>query len=1089
MKKSLTSLLVMAGVALSGTAATPLWLRDIQISPDGHTIAFTYKGDIYTVPVSGGAATRLTTATSYESAPIWSPDGSTIAFASDRESGQDVYVMSAKGGPATRLTFHSAREIPSTFTPDGQYVVYSANIQAPASSAMFPSARMGQLYKVPVKGGRPVQILGTPALEVEFLKDGKSFLYQDDKGTENEWRKHHTSSVTRDLWRYDAATGKHTNLTAHAGEDRVPVLGGDGNTVYFLSERDGGSFNVYSMTLDNPSQVKALTNFKTHPVRFLSRGADGTLAFGYDGEIYTISDKGGTPKKVNIDIVTDDVAETRRTRISSAQGGVPSPDGKQVAFASNGDIFVTSVEFPSTRQVSFTPQGEDSPSWGKDNRTIYYNSDRDGHSNIYKATIGREDDPNFSNATVVNEEPVFSASDKVNRQNPLISPDGKKMAFVQDGNKIAVMDLKSKKVKLLTHGETYTAYDGDIDMEWSPDSEWLVATIDVHQRDPYYDIAIFNVNTGAMTNITNDAYSCSNPHWVMGGNAIIFTSDRYGMKNHASWGATGDVMMVFLNQDAYDRYSLSKEDLALLKEVEKAQKKQAGKDNDKKDAKKDAKKDEGKKDEKASEKTPELIVVETEGISDRIVRLTPFSSNVGDAWVDKDGENLYFMSRIDNGFDMWKKDLRSGDVSLFKKMGAHVVSLIPDAEGKNLFIMGSSLRKMGVPGGKIDNISFSAMHEIDPAAEREYMYDYIDDVEGRLFLVKDMFGTDWKGLTKHSRKFLPHINNNYDFAILASELLGELNVSHTGAGYRPGAAARPTGALGLLYDMTYTGKGIKVAEVLKKGPFDHKNTSMVPGAIITAIDGKQLSEQTDPLATLNARARAKTLIEFTLPGGKKVEEVIIPIPVGYESDMLYTRWVERNRHLVDSLSGGRLGYVHLKSMDDRSYRDAYADVLGRYADREGIVIDTRFNGGGRLHEDIEVLFSGKKYLTQERRGVKTGEMPSKRWLRPSIMITGEANYSNAHGTPWVYKHNKMGKIVGMPVPGTMSSVNWITLQDPSLYFGVPVVGFRTAEGNYLENTQLEPDVKVANDPALIVKGQDDQLTTAVRTLLEDIKKK
>ena len=176
-------------------------------------------------------------------------------------------------------------------------------------------------------------------------------------------------------------------------------------------------------------------------------------------------------------------------------------------------------------------------------------------------------------------------------------------------------------------------------------------------------------------------------------------------------------------------------------------------------------------------------------------------------------------------------------------------------------------------------------------------------------------------------------------------------------------------------------------------------------------------------------------------------------------------------------------------MSDDSYRRIYADVLGRYADREGIVIDTRWNGGGRLHEDIEVLFSGKKYLTQEIRGVKSGEMPSKRWLRPSVMVTCEANYSNAHGTPWMYKHCGLGKLVGAPVPGTMSSVNWIDMQDDSMVFGVPVVGFRTAEGNFLENTQLEPDILVINDPATIVKGEDKQLKAAVSSLLNDIDKK
>ncbi len=258
---------------------------------------------------------------------------------------------------------------------------------------------------------------------------------------------------------------------------------------------------------------------------------------------------------------------------------------------------------------------------------------------------------------------------------------------------------------------------------------------------------------------------------------------------------------------------------------------------------------------------------------------------------------------------------------------------------------------------------------------------------------------------------------------------------------------------------------------------------MCPGATITAINGISLSTLPSPMDALNTPARRKTLVSFTLPTGETVEEVVIPVSSSYQNELLYRRWVERNRATVDSLSGGKLGYVHLRSMTDASYRAIYADVLGRYADREGIIIDTRWNGGGRLHEDIEVLFSGKKYLDQEIRGVKSGEMPSKRWLRPSVMITCEANYSNAHGTPWMYRNRGLGKIVGMPVPGTMSSVNWIDLQDDSMLFGVPVVGFRDAQGRFLENQQLEPDVKIANDPAIIVTGRDQQLEKAVEVLL------
>ena len=175
-------------------------------------------------------------------------------------------------------------------------------------------------------------------------------------------------------------------------------------------------------------------------------------------------------------------------------------------------------------------------------------------------------------------------------------------------------------------------------------------------------------------------------------------------------------------------------------------------------------------------------------------------------------------------------------------------------------------------------------------------------------------------------------------------------------------------------------------------------------------------------------------------------------------------------------------------MGDESFRDIYSDILGRYNDRDGIVIDTRFNGGGRLHEDIEVLFSGRKYVTQVIRGREACDMPSRRWNKPSIMLQCEANYSNAHGTPWVYKHQGLGKLVGAPVPGTMTSVSWERLQDPSLVFGIPVVGYRLSDGSYLENSQLEPDIKVANSPETIVKGEDTQLKAAVEELLKELEK-
>lgn len=1084
MKQKLILVAAAAAFAISATAVTPLWMRDVMISPNGNEIAFTYKGDIYKVGVNGGSAIRLTSQPSYESNPIWSPDGTKIAFASDRNGGRDLFIMPSNGGSAIQLTFNSATETPEGFTADGKCVLYSASIQDPASSAIFPTGAMNELYKVPVGGGRPAQVLATPALSVSYLPDGASFVYQDVKGFEDTFRKHHTSSVTRDIWKYDAKTGKHTNLTNRGGEDLNPVVGVDGSTIYFLSERNNGSMNVYSMNVDSPSNISQVTNFKTHPVRFLSQGSNGTLAFTYDGEIYTLAAGNQKAKKVAIDIVSDDANLPTQLKVTSAEESAVSPDGKQIAFIRRGEVFVTSTEHSSIKQITSTAQGESDITWGKNERELYYTSTRDGHYNIYKATIVREEDPNFSNATLIEEKAMFD-NDGIDRTYPSISPDGKQLAYIADRNKLMVMDLKTKKTRQLTDGTTYAHRRKGFEAFWSPDSKWIAINYIQPEHDPYGDIALINVESGKLTKVTATGYFDEGTHWVMDGNALLFLSERYGMRNHASWGSHYDVMITFLNKDSYDKFRLSKEDYELLKEVEKAAKKK--KDGDKA-ADKDGKKSEAKKEEGKEAKKEKTLDIDLTNLEERTVRLTPNSANIADAIISKDGQKLYYLASFEGGYDLWEITLRDGKTKMANKLNGRGMSMEMDKDG-NIFLLGSKISKYETKAGKIKPVSISGDMQIDAAAEREFMLEFVYNEERERFFRTDMNGCDWEKMYKAYRKFLPHINNNYDFAELLSELLGELNVSHTGGRYTAPGAKSATASLGLLYDMTYEGPGLKVDEVVAKGPFDRATSTLKAGAIITKINGIELTEDKDPFSLLNNLRNKKTLVSFKNADGSECEEVMLPISSSVMNELMYQRWVRQRQADVERLSNGRLGYVHIKSMDDNSFRKIYADMLGKYINCEGIVVDTRWNGGGRLHEDIEVLFSGKAYFRQEVHGQPTAEMPSRRWNRPSIMIMGEANYSNAHGTPWVYSHLGLGKLVGMPVPGTMSSVNWVRLQDSSLVFGIPVTGYRTAEGIFLENTQLEPDIRVANDPAVIITGEDQQLKAAVEALLKDIDKK
>ena len=1062
---------------LVAQSSNPLWMRYNVIAPQGDKIAFTYKGDIYVVDTEGGVAKQLTTNSSYDYNPIWSNDGKYIAFASDRNANFDVYVVSVDGGVAKRVTTNSASEIPLAFSPDNSMIYYSANIQKDADNVQFPTAWMRELYKVSVNGGRPQQVVATNVCSISFDNDGESFLYYDQKGGENEWRKHQISSVARDVVYYNAKEKTHTILTSNIGEDRDPrFLPGYDEFVY-LSEGVGGNSNVYKAKVNDVDNAEKITDFPMHPVRFLSASNDGLLCYGYQGEIYTQT-LDGEAKKVEIQIVNDQEETPEIGKFGKASDITITPDGDLIAFVARGEIFVTSEEYQTTKQITHTPEAESYPTFSPDGKTLVYVSERDGYFNLYKAEVVRKEEVNFTYATLINEEPLFE-NDGIERGVPQFSPDGKEVAYIENRTILKVVDLETKKVRQITDGtQHYRNDDNSFEYEWSPDGKWFAISFISNMHDPYSDVGIVASN-GEMKiyNITNSAYITSYPKWTLDGNAITFVSNRYGMRSHASWGSQDDAFIAFMNQESYDKFRLSKEDYDLLKKEEKMAKDVAEK-SDKKDK---------KDDKKASEKKD--IVVELDGLEDRIIRLTPMSSQLAGISLSKDGDKLFFLSSFEKGYDLWELDVREKSTKILKKLGMGSAEIKLNKKGDKLYVLsGGNLQTIETKGGKATPIKYDATMTLDRAAEREYMYNHIFLQENKRLFRRDSNGADFAQIKKDYYPFLAHINNNYDFSELMSEVLGELNVSHSGCRMTTnGKSGDVTAYFGLLFDIEYDGDGLLVDEVLEKGPFDKNHSKVKAGDIIEKIDGVEITKDVDYFPLLNKKVGKQVLVTVYNPDTKKRwEEIVKPISKSAQNELLYQRWIKHNAEVVDSLSNGTLGYVHIRSMADASYRNVYADILGKYNRRKGVVIDTRFNGGGRLHEDIEILFSGEKYLEQVIRDSVACVMPSRRYVKPSIMLMCEANYSNAHGTPWVYNHKKMGKLVGMPVPGTMSSVTWETLQDETLYFGLPVVGYRTEDGIYLENTQLEPDVKVRNTPEKLAEGVDEQLEAAVRELLKDV---
>ena len=471
---------------------------------------------------------------------------------------------------------------------------------------------------------------------------------------------------------------------------------------------------------------------------------------------------------------------------------------------------------------------------------------------------------------------------------------------------------------------------------------------------------------------------------------------------------------------------------------------------------------------------------------DRIVRLTRHSSSLGDAVLSKKGDKLYYQASFEKGLDLWCQDLKENNTKLVMKNIGYG-KMIPDKKGEDFYMCShGGIKKVTVNDGKSKNIDFEAIFDYKPALERQYIFDHAWQQVKDKFYVEDIHGIDWEGYRDAYRRFLPSITNNYDFQELLSEMLGELNGSHTGARYNTSGPSLSTANFGVFFDDTYHGDGLRIKEIMAKSPFAIKKCDVVPGCIIEKIDGQVIKAGMDYFPLLEGKAGKNVLVAMYNPAtGKRFDVNVKAISGGAQNELLYKRWVDRNRRMVDELSGGRIAYVHVKGMDSPSFRTVYSELLSdKNRQKEAVIVDTRHNGGGWLHDDLATLLSGKEYQRFIPQGQYVGSDPHNKWLKPSCVLVCEDNYSNAHGFPWVYKELGIGKLIGAPVPGTMTAVWWETQIDPSIVFGIPQVGCVDKNGKYMENNQLQPDIEVYNKPEDSLKGIDEQLATAVKEMLK-----
>ena len=1072
MRFLLTTAVIVLFAVSSLAQNKPLWMRYPAISPDGKTIAFGYKGDIYKVDATGGTAVPLTLHEAQDMMPVWSHDGKYIAFSSDRYGNFDVFVMPSSGGIPTRVTYNSAADFPFDFSPDNTQLIFGSSRNIQASNVRFYSPRLFQnLYTVPVTGGRPILISGAGMDRAHYNSKGSQIVFEDRKGYEDPWRKHHTSSVTRDVWTMDVKTSQYKKISNFEGEDREPVFSSDDQSIYYLSEKNGNQ-NIYKKDLGSSTE-KQLSQFKINPVRHLSISKSNTLCFTNDGEIYTLAD-GGTPQKVAVQIYNDGRQNVEKNVTVNGNVGefALSPNGKEIAFVTRGEVFVTSVDGAQTKRITNTPQQERMIQWSADGKTLIYAAERNDNWDIYTTTIARKEEPYFYAATLLKEEPLIATA--AEEFLPKYSPDGKEVAYLENRNILKIYTIATKQSRtLIPAGHNYSYADGDIDFNWSPDSKYILADDEYFGFGGAHMAVIKADGSGIIVHPINSGFGENNPKWGLNGKLVTWLNNREGRRSLAYQGNREvDIYAAFLDQPAFDEFKLAKDDYALLLEKNGADKKDSS-----------TKKDTAK----LTLAKPKNWLPDFTGIDNRKVRLTINSSSISDYIVTADASKVYYLAAFEKGYDLWITEPRTHDTKILAKLGGSPSGIEMSKDGKSVFVTNNgSLLKID-DAGKSTPISISAEMVLDAAKERAYIFDHCWRQVKAKFYDPKIHGIDWKMYKDTYAKFLPHISNNYDFQELLSEMLGELNASHTGGRYTP-QMVNPdaTAVLGLLYDETYTGKGLKVTEVLAGGPADKAAGKIRSGFIIEMIDGQPITASEDWAKLLNRKTSKNTLLQVLDPKtNNRFDESVKPISFAEESVLMYKRWSNMMYTMVDKLSNGKVGYVHVQSMNDGSYRSVVDEVMGRNKNKQALIVDTRFNGGGWLHNDLNTFLSGKTYLRfAPQDNMVPATEPMDRWQLPSCVLMSESNYSDAFIFPYVYKANGIGKLIGMAVPGTGTAVWWETQIDPTIVFGIPMIATYGQENRPTENLQLEPDMKVPLLYEDFLNGKDDQLEAAVKEMLK-----